>query len=115
MQILWICKIQLFWRVHPRFQDDVVDAANAIRVRVFFEDMLLELLEKQRIVVIILEKRLTLVHGILPGRVKCLCRSLLLRSRNPQFLSNSFDEPLATHTNGIGSTRRSRRHIVPGL
>ena len=67
MQVLRVRKIQLSWRVHPRFQNDVVDTANALRIGVFFEDVLLKLLKRQRIVVIILEKRLTLVLGFLPG------------------------------------------------
>jgi hypothetical protein len=40
----------------------MVDTANALRIRVFFEDVLLKLLKEQRIIVIILQKRLTLVH-----------------------------------------------------
>jgi hypothetical protein len=40
----------------------MVDTANALRIRVFFEDVLLKLLEEQRIVFIILEKRLAFVH-----------------------------------------------------
>ena len=62
MQVFWIGEIQLLGRVHPRFQGGVVDTANALRIRVFFEDVLLKLLKEQRIIVIILEKRLTLVH-----------------------------------------------------
>ena len=62
VEVLWIGKIQLLGRVHPRFQSGMVDTANALRIRVFFEDVLLKLLEEQRIVFIILEKRLTLVH-----------------------------------------------------
>ena len=62
MQIFRIGEIKLFWGIHPLFQGGMVDTANALRVRVFFEDMLLKLLKEQRIIVIILEKRLTLVH-----------------------------------------------------
>ena len=62
VEVLWIGKIQLLGRVHPRFQSGMVDTANALRIRVFFEDVLLKLLKEQRIIVIILEKRLTLVH-----------------------------------------------------
>ena len=40
----------------------MVDTAIAFRIRVFFEDVLLKLLKEQRVIVIILEKRLTLVH-----------------------------------------------------
>ena len=56
MQIFWIGKIQLFWSEHPGFQSGVVDTANAFRIRVFFEDVLLKLLKEQCIVVIILKK-----------------------------------------------------------
>ena len=56
MQILWIGKIQLFWSEYPRFQSGVVDTANAFRIRVFFEDVLLKLFKEQCIVVIILKK-----------------------------------------------------------
>jgi len=38
------------------------DTANAPGIRIFFEDMLLKLFEEQRIIVIIPQKRLTLVH-----------------------------------------------------
>jgi hypothetical protein len=62
VEVLWIGKIQLLGRVHPRFQSGMVDTANALRIRVFFEDVLLKLLKEQRIIVIILQKRLTLVH-----------------------------------------------------
>jgi hypothetical protein len=86
MQIFRVGKIKLFRGIDPLFQIGAVDTANALRIRVFFEDVLLKLLKEQRIIVIILEKRLTLVHGILPGRVKNLCRSLLRGTRNPQLL-----------------------------
>ena len=62
VEVLWIGKIQLLGRVHPRFQSGMVDTANALRIRVFFEDVLLKLLKEQRVIVIILEKRLMLVH-----------------------------------------------------
>ena len=62
MQVLWIGEIQFLGRVHPRFQGGMVDTSDALRIRVFFEDVLLKLLEEQRIIVIILQKRLTLVH-----------------------------------------------------
>jgi hypothetical protein len=62
MQVFGIREIQLLGRIHPRFQGGVVDTANALGIRVFFEDVLLKLLKEQRIIVIILQKRLTLVH-----------------------------------------------------
>jgi hypothetical protein len=62
MQVFWVGEIQFLGRVHPHFQGGMVDTANALRIRVFFEDVLLKLLKEQRIIVIILEKRLTLVH-----------------------------------------------------
>src|SRR6185437_5489189 len=40
MQVFWIGEIQLLGRVHPRFQGGMVDTANALRIRVFFEDVL---------------------------------------------------------------------------
>ncbi len=80
--------------IDPLFQSGAVNTTNALRVRVLFENMLLKLLKKQRIVVIILEKRLTFVHGILPGRVKYLCRSLLRGPRNSQLLADAIEKPL---------------------
>jgi hypothetical protein len=62
MHVLWIGEIQFFGGIHPRFQGGVVDTSNALRIRVFFEYVLLKLLKEQRIIVIILQKRLTLVH-----------------------------------------------------
>jgi hypothetical protein len=41
-----------------------------------FENVLLKLFKEQRVIAIILKKCLPLVHGILSGRVKFLCRSL---------------------------------------
>ncbi len=56
MQILWIGKIQLFWSEYPGFQSCAVNTANAFRIRVCFEDVLLKLLKEQGIVVVILKK-----------------------------------------------------------
>jgi len=93
----------------------MVDTANALRIWVFFEDVLLELLKKQRIAVIILKKRLTLVHGILPSRVKYLCRSLLLTALNSQFPSNLNQASVAFLPNGLPSGASSCRHVTPTL
>jgi len=65
MQVLWIRKIQLFRGIHPSFQCVVVDAADSVRVRMSFENVLLKLLKEQRVVIIILRKRQMLVHRIL--------------------------------------------------
>jgi hypothetical protein len=62
MEIFWIGKIKLLRIVHPGFQGRMVNAAFSSRIRIFFEDMLLKLLEKQRVIVIIPQKRPTLVH-----------------------------------------------------
>jgi hypothetical protein len=92
----------------------MIDAAFTLRVRIPFEDVLLELLEKQRIIVIILLKRLTSVHGILPG-LKCLCRSLLRATQNPQFLPDAIDKSLAAHAYSGRSCRAHRGHVIPGI
>jgi hypothetical protein len=54
VEVLGIGEVEFLGRVDPRFESRVIDAAFALRVRIPFEDVLLELLEKQRIIVIIL-------------------------------------------------------------
>jgi hypothetical protein len=77
MEILRIGKIEFLRRVDPPLQGCVIDTTNPFGIGMFFENVLPKLLKKQPIVVIILQKRLTLVHDILSGRGKYLCRSLL--------------------------------------
>jgi hypothetical protein len=52
MEILRIGKINFLRGVDARLQSCMIDTTNPIGVGMFFEDMLLKLLEKQRIVVI---------------------------------------------------------------
>jgi hypothetical protein len=87
VKILGIGEVELLWRVDPGFQSGVIDAAFALRVRIPFKDVLLKLLKEPRIIPIIPEKRLPLVHEILPGLLKYLCRSLLRGTQNSQFFS----------------------------
>jgi hypothetical protein len=47
VEVLGVRKVELLGRIDPDFQSCVIDAAFALRVRIPFEDMLLELLEKQ--------------------------------------------------------------------
>jgi hypothetical protein len=54
VEVLGIGEIQFSGRVDPGFESCVIDAPFALRVRIPFEYVLLELLEKQRIIVIIL-------------------------------------------------------------
>ena len=54
MKVFGVGEIKDLRGVDPSFQGGVVDASLALRVRIPFEYVLLELLEKQRIIVIIL-------------------------------------------------------------
>jgi hypothetical protein len=54
VEIFGIGEVQPLGRVNPRFKSGVIDAAFALRVGIPLENVLLELLEKQRIIVIIL-------------------------------------------------------------
>jgi hypothetical protein len=59
VQVFGVGEIELQREVDPRLQSRVSDPTDPFRIGMSFEDVLLELLEKQRVIVIILEKRLT--------------------------------------------------------
>jgi hypothetical protein len=54
VEILGIGKIKFLRGVNPRLQRRMVDTADPLRIGMFFEDVLLKLLEEQRVIVIIL-------------------------------------------------------------
>src|SRR5581483_8978509 len=111
MEVLGIGEVELLGRVDPGLQSFVVDAAFALRIRIPFEDVLLKPLEELRIV-LILGKKLTFVHEILPGLLNHLCRSLLRLTRNSQFFPNSVEIPLTAHSYCRWSSCCSRRYVA---
>ena len=113
VQISWVSEIQQFGPINPGFECGMVDAVDPVWVGIIVEDVLLELLKEQRIVLIILRKRLTLVHGILPGPGS-VCAGVYCGSpRIPNYLSNAVKIPLATHTYGCRFRPRSFCNIAP--